>query len=124
MDIVRVYMRLQSIGKLCITAAWTVLVLGLFLLGYSFFTLSNNEATYIDGGTYVFTLLIVFVALAIPIGTFTILLFASGSLIAYITMQEGSPENELDDAQELAKQEDYQQIEISSIAKEERGLQA
>lgn len=123
MDIVPVYTRLQAIGKLCVAAAWIVLILGIFLLGYSYFTLSSNAALYIDGGTYVFMLFLAFVALAIPIGTFTILLFASGALIAYLTLQEGLPEDEAEDEAVVGDQDDNYQLEISSISKSERDLQ-
>jgi predicted membrane protein len=120
MDIVKVYMRLQAIGKLCIVAAWIVIVLGILLFSYLFFNISSNSLSYIDGSTYLFMLFMLFISLAIPVGTFAILLFASGTLIAYITMQEGSPEQELDDDQVPGDQDDDHLLEISSISKNER----
>lgn len=117
MDVVRSYLRLQSIGKVCTAGAWIVLAIGLLLFGYVAFIFYPGVNVYIVGGSYLIQLLVILGMLTIPTGGFALLLFASGALIEYITIQDGPSE-------EAGDQGDGRQAEIVSIPHDEHNALA
>lgn len=117
MDVVRSYLRLQSIGKVCTVGAWIVLAIGLLLFGYVVFIFYPGVNAYAVGSSYLIQLLVILGILIIPTGGVALLLFASGALIEYITIQDGPSEDDGD-------QDDGRQAEIVSIPNDERNALA
>lgn len=120
--VVRSYMRLQAIGKICTVCAWVVLAIGAVVCSYIGSILFPAANLGSVGSTYIIQLLVVFGLLAILIGGISLLLFASGALIKYITIQDSPSAGDSDDSVpvEHGDQDEGIQVEIASIPENER----